>query len=241
MRLMNKIKYRLHRYFLSSKPVFPILIIFAFIASIYSARPMEVNSGFIISVVFQFCLMIFVTESMNGSEITDEEQILFLHEKRVTGYLAVRELSMIFVSVIYSLIICLGPILVNCWNHFAFFRRELTFFDCAMGFVMVIGSGLCGIAIGDLFNPRIKTDRKIAIVSTIFILIITVAKEGILERVKYLEVLNILLPPVTEPLKQFSSCDVFDERTVMLIFAWMAIYYLVVTAIKFKLMDKKRF
>ena len=75
MTIFNIMNYRLHRYFKSSKPVFPLMIIFCFIGSMYTFKPMDVLSGYIISGVFVFGLMIFVVFNMGGGEEKAEEQI----------------------------------------------------------------------------------------------------------------------------------------------------------------------
>ena len=241
MKVIHKVAYKLHRYFVSSKPVFPIIFIISSIGILYSVKPMDVTSGFIISGVLQFCLMVFVTLNIGGSEIIVEEQILFLREKRVIDYFITRELSMVVICAIYSLLIDLGPVYVNIANHFGFFLRELTFYDVVIGYILILGSGLAGIAIGDVLNSRIMGNRKLSLVMTALIVVMTIANEGIQQQVKHLEILNYLLPPVMIPAKVFTGVDVIDGGRLIVIFLQTIIYYVVLTAIKFTIMNKNRF
>ncbi|MBO4456552.1 MAG: hypothetical protein J5802_02400 [Butyrivibrio sp.] len=241
MKLCNSINYRLHRYFAGSKPVFPMIIILCFIGSMYTFKPMDVISGYIISGVFVFGLMTFVTFNIGGSEEKVEEQILFLRGNSLIDYYISRELGLIVICALYSFITAIAPVFVNAMNGFNFFTRSLTVHDVVMGIILLFGSGLAGTLIGDLLNLRIMKNRKLSLMLTAMIALLTFSNDGIQQKVSYLGILKFLLPPIMTPAKIFSGADVINTGKMLIIFLQIIINYVVFTAIKIAVMNKNRF
>lgn len=102
MKLISMTKYRLHRYFYSSHPVFPLIIMLCFFGIMYSMKPVDVCSSYILSGVFQFVLLTLVTLSMSGSEETVEEQLLLLHGNKWRAYCVSREMTLCIISFFYG-------------------------------------------------------------------------------------------------------------------------------------------
>lgn len=241
MTIFNIMNYRLHRYFKSSKPVFPLMLIFCFIGSMYTFKPMDVLSGYIISGVFVFGLMIFVVFNMGGGEEKAEEQIVFLRVDNPIEYYISRELSFIIICALYSLITSLTPVLVNILNGFAFFTRNLTAEDVVMGFILLFGSGISGIIIGDGFNIRIMKNRKLSLLLTTMVALLAFSNDGIQQKVSYLRGLNFLLPSIMAPAKAFSSDDVIHIGKMLMIFFEFVTYYIIFGGLKIMVMNKNRF
>ena len=241
MKLTHSVAYRLRRYFAGSKPVFPFIIILCFMGGMYNFKPMDVLSGYIISGVFAFGLMIFVTFNISGSEEKVEEQIMFLRGDCSAQYYISRELSFAAICALYSLVIAIGPVGVNIVNRFDYFTRPLTFYDVVMGFILILGSGLAGTTIGDVLNQRVMNNRKLSLMLTAMIALLAFSNDGIQQKVSYLRVLNFLLPPVMIPAKLFTGADIINAGKMLLILLQFVIYYAVVAAVKIAVMNKNRF
>lgn len=241
MKIVSMTKYRLHRYFYSSRPVIPLIATVCFLRVMYSVKPMNVGTGYILSGVFQFVLMTFVSLSMNGNEEIVEEQLLLFHGNSWGAYCMAREITLLVISCPYGVLLTLGPVIVNCFNHFSFFTRALTANDVVMGAIIILGSGFAGIAIGDFLHPRITGDRKIAIVVVVAIMVLSIVKEAIIEKYKFLMCFGLLLPSVMKPARDLGNRDYFDVKSVIAFILMMAMYYLIVVIIKNLVLNRKKF
>lgn len=241
MKIVNITKYRLHRYFYSSRPVIPLIATICFLRFMYSVKPMNVGSGYISSGVFQFILMTFVSLSMNGNEEIVEEQLLLVHGNSWGAYCMAREITLLMISCFYGVLHAVGPVIINCFNHFSYFTRTLAVSDVVMGVIIILGSGFAGIAIGDFFHPRITGDRKMAIIAAIVIMTLSIIKDAIIEKHKFLMCVGMLLPSVMKPARDLGDGDYFDVKSVIAFVLMMTLYYLVVVIIKNLVLNRKKF
>ena len=241
MKIIHITKYRLHRYFASSKIVFPVILVLVFIASMYSIRPMNITSGYILSGIFHFILMIFVALQMNGAEDIMEEQLQIFHGGSWKIYLVSRETALLVISVLYGLILSVAPVIVNAINGFQFFTRSLMAADVLQGMLIIIGAGMAGIAIGDLTHPRIIENRGYSLVLAVGLMVLSLLKNIIVEDYPQVIFLKYLLPPVTKPAYDFADADYFKLVPILLYFLLSVLYYLVVVLIKNMIICRKKF
>ena len=241
MKLISMTKYRLHRYFYSSRPVFPLIITICFLGIMYSMKPVDICSSYLLSGVFQFVLLTFVALSMSGSEETSEEQLLLLHGNTWRAYCVSREMTLCMISFLYGALLAFVPIFLNCINRFSLCKRILLFSDVAAGTMIIIGSGLAGIAIGDMLHPRIMSDRKMAVVAAVGLMILSIAKDAVIEKYRFLTVFGIVLPSVMKPARDLGNGDYFELRPVIVFLFWMLFYYLMVAVMKNLVLSLKRF
>lgn len=241
MKSIGMTKYRLHRYFYSSRPVIPLIATVCFLRVMYSAKPMNVGSGYILSGVFQFVLMIFVALSMNGNEEIVEEQLLLFHGNRWSPYCMAREINLLVISCFYGVLLTIGPVIINCCNNLSYFTRPLTAIDVAMGATIILGSGFAGIAIGDVFHPRIMGDRKIAIAVAIGIMILSIVKDSVIEKYEIFALAGIFLPSVMKPAHDLGNGDYFEAKSVFTFLIMMALYYFIIVVIKNLMLNRKKF
>lgn len=241
MKMISVSKYRLHRYFYSSRPVIPLITVVCFLGVMYSVRPMNVGSGYILSGVFQFVLMAFTALGMNGNEETVEEQLLLFHGNTWGIYCMAKEITLLAISCIYGALLTIGPVIVNCFNNFSFFTRTLTAGDVVMGAIIILGNGLAGITIGDVFHPGIMGNRKMAVAAAAGIITLSITKDAIIEDYSSLRFFGILLPSVMKPARDLGNGDYFEIKSVAAFILMMTLYYLAVVIIKNLLLNRKKF
>lgn len=241
MKIVDMTKYRLHRYFYSSRPVIPFIIIVCFIRIMYSVKPMSVCSGYILSGVLQFVLLTFVTLNMNGNEIIVEEQLLFFRGHRWSVYCIAREITFLLISCFYGAMLAIGPVIVNCFNEFSFFNRRLTVEDVVLGAIIILGNGFVGIAIGDVLHPRIMNDRKMAITTAVGIMILCIVKDAIIEKCSAFVFIGIFLPSVMKAARDLGNEDYFKIQSVIVFILMMVLYYLVIVTVKNLVLARKKF
>lgn len=241
MKSVSMTKYRLHRYFYSSRPVIPLIVTLCFLRAMYSVKPMDVCSGYIVSGVFQFALLTFVSLSMNGNEEIVEEQLLLLHGNSWGAYSVAREITLLVISCFYGILLTIGPVIINWCNHFSYFTRPLTAIDVSMGATIIMGSGVAGIAIGDVFHPRIMGDRKIAVAVAIGIMILSTVKDSVIEKYEIFALAGIFLPSVMKPAHDLGNGDYFEAKSVFTFLIMMALYYFIIVVIKNLMLNRKKF
>ena len=234
-------KYRLHRYFYSSRPVFPLIITVCFLGIMYSMKPVDVCSGYILSGVFQFVLLTIVSLNMAESEKIVEEQLILFHGKSRGAYCIAREMTLFVISCLYGAALILVSVIANCLNHFSLFTRTLSAGDVAAGAMIICGSGLAGIAIGDALHPRIMRDRKLAVVAAVGLMILSITKDGVIKKYGLPMCVGILFPSVMKPARDLGSGDYFEIKAVFAYLFMMMGYYLVVAVIKNLILSRKKF
>ena len=104
-----------------------------------------------------------------------------------------------------------------------------------------MGSALAGIIIGDIFHPRIITNRKIAIAFTAFVMLLSMVKEAIIDDYRFFAVFGYLLHPVMKPARDLGKGDYFNISSVCAFFIMMSVYYIVVVIIKNLMLIRKKF
>lgn len=204
-------------------------------------KPVDICSSYLLSGVFQFVLLTFVALSMSGSEETVEEQLLLLHGNKWRAYCVSREMTLCMISFLYGALLAFVSVFLNCINRFSLYKRTLLFSDVAAGTMIIIGSGLAGIAIGDLLHPRIMGDRKMAVAAAVGLMILSIAKDAVIEKYRFLTVFGIVLPSVMKPARDLGNGDYFELRPVIVFLFWMLFYYLMVAVMKNLVLSLKRF
>ena len=234
-------EYRLHRYFCSSRPVVPLLMIAFFSGVMFSMKPLNVCSGYVLAGVIQFVLMTFVTLGLSGSEEIVEEQLILFHGNSRSGYFAAREMTLVLISCLYGLLFAFVPVVLNCFNRFSLFTRALSAGDVAMGAMIILGSGVAGTAIGDVFHPRIMGDRKMAVTVTVGMILLSIVKDAVFNKLRFLRCLGILIPSVMKPAHDLGNGDYFEAKSVTAFLVTMVLYYLAVIFIKNLILNRKKF
>ncbi len=239
--MTSSVFYRLHRYFAGRGPLIPLIFIIAMIGVMYSVAPMNVTGGYVLSEVLCFCLMVFVTLSMDAASEKTEEQLLFLRAVRPVRYYLARELTFLTIGFVYSFLLAMGPVYANIANHFDFFVRPLTVYDVVSGFFLIFAGSLSGIILGDLLNGRVVKEKKAGILFTVLLAVAVIASEGICQEFPFLGFLKVVLPPVMISARIFRGADVIGILPLFGIFLHTLLLGAVYTVMKICFMNRHRF
>ena len=121
------------------------------------------------------------------------------------------------------------------------FRRNLTTSDVLYGGLIVIGNGLIGIALGDLFHHRIFERRRNALIALVFVSVIAVCKHPLIQKFAYLRVLNLIAPPLMDGFDMVGETDIFDPTGTIYIFIHTLLFVFVIMLIKIGLLKLKKY
>ena len=145
------------------------------------------------------------------------------------------------ISCFYGAMLAIGPVIVNYFNGFSFFNRSLTVEDVGLGAIIILGNGLAGIAIGDLLQPRIMNDRKMAIATAVGIMILSIVKDAIIEKCSAFVFMGMFLPSVMKAARDLENGDYFKIQSVMVFLLMMVFCYLVIVIAKNLVLARKKF
>ena len=121
------------------------------------------------------------------------------------------------------------------------FKRTLETTDVLYGGLIVIGNGLIGIALGDLFHHRIFERRRNALIGIVFVSVIAVCKHPLIQKFAYLKVLNLIAPPLMDGFDMVGETDVFDPAGTINIFIHTLIFVLVIMLFKIVILKLKKY
>lgn len=220
--------------------VIPTVSVFAFLGIMYSFPPVQVSGSFLITAFFLFVLCAYIAMSIQGKENDVHEEIMLFHSNSEFHYYISRELVMYSISLVYAAFLIACPIIKYKINSIIF-SRPLTRSDVFFGGLIVIGSGFCGIALGDLFHRRIFTTRRNGIIGLVLISILAVCKYPLIKEFSPLKIIGVFVPPIMDGFKMVGDADIFDRSGSLQIFIHMTIYVIAVILIKIRILKYKKF
>ena len=220
--------------------IVPVVATALFIGIMYSMAPIGVTSSFLLSAAFLYFVCVFISMTLNGKENDVFEETLMMHCEKPLNYYVSREMLLITQCFGYALILTVFPAVLFLLRS-SMFIRPMGLIDVILGGLYIFFSGLCGMATGDFFHPRFLQRRKDGILGALMISVLAICKEGLIELLMPLAVLNFVLPPFLDGFKLVGSSDIFELRGMVLIFLHMAAYAVVVVCLKVWVLEKRRF
>ena len=220
--------------------VVPTVMTVIFLGIMYSVQPQQITGSFLLSGFFLFVISVFLSMLIQLKENDVQEEMLLLHSNSELGYYMAREMVLVGISFVYAIIVIAYPVIRSCLNP-GFFTRPLKVEDVIYGGLIVVGSGLCGIAVGDLFHHRIFGHARYTVIGVIFVSLLAFCKYGLIDNFSFLKVLHIIMPPITDGLKMVGNTDIFDWAGSLKIFAHMLIFSAAAVVIKIRLLKYLKF
>lgn len=217
----------------------PVIALIGFLWIMYKQAPIPVSSSFILSAVFLFFVFIFISMGLNGKEDDVFEETLLFHCRSISNYYVSRELLLLILCCVFSLILTLFPAIIYLIDK-SRFGRPMEFIDVVCGGANILACGIVGMQIGDFFHPRIIQKRRDAILFATLFSVISISKFGLIEFNPIFKFLNYILPPVLDSYKKVEN-DCFDTKGMTLIFLYLLVYAVIILLFKLKLLTMKKF
>ena len=233
--------YTIRRKQLKKSPVWLVSIIctVGYLGVMYSVSPAFICSCYLLSAIYLFFLCEFISMSLHEKENDIFEEVLLLHCESDVPYYLSREMLQLRMCFIFAVILTIYPVLKS-WQRPGFFVRNPEAIDVLCGGAVILFSGICGIETADFFHSRLLS-RKFGVCFLILVSLLSLCKEGLIETLAVFKILNILMPPVTDGLVLLGSGDNFDKMGILLIVIHMMIFSIVITILKIKLLQIKKF
>ena len=228
-------KFKMNIALRSAVLVIPTVLTLTFLWAMYSVTPIQVSVSILLSGFFLFAISVFLSMMIQMKENDIQEEVLLYHSRSKINYYISRELVLVSIVLVYAVILLLYPMIRSFLNS-GFFTRQLKPEDVIYGGLILIGSGFCGIALGDLFHHRIFSHIRYALIGVIFVSLLAVCKYGLADTFSGFKILHVITPPIMDGFRMVGKTDVFDKVGSLKIFAHMLIFTAAAVIIKIKLL-----
>ena len=238
---MNLVKLQLQIYFKGTRFVMPLVGSAVFLYMMYSVKPLDIVSSFLISGVFLFLLMVWVGLSATFGEDTVTEQLVFLRVQSGACYYVSKVLFLICIALLADILYAAFPVIQNLLNGSDLFTRPVIMADVGNALLLQGGSAFAGAALGSFLHPRILKNRKTIIIVTVFLAVLSVTSTAITEMFPAMKWILWVLPPVMVPAKIYGNAEFFALGQTGILFLVLIFYAIVYSVIKSTICHKNKF
>lgn len=224
MKIIKLIKYHLNVYFKGTEFIMPFIFTFIFLSFLYSMKPLDVMSGFLLTGIYIFLLMVWIGISTAQQEDEVMEQILLFKMNSPFSYYFGKLIFLILIAMLFTLLCILLPILQNIINGSSMFNRDLLPSDIISSLFIISGSAICGAFGGNFFHPRVMKNRQLAYFLLIFTCILIIVKPVIVREIPVSEYVLWILPSIMYPSEIFANVEYFNILQSFKIFLLLIMY-----------------
>lgn len=236
--MKSLILYLFKDYRRSNKYIAPLMIYIIIIACMYSIKPDYVMSSYAFTCIFLYAISAWIAFGFIDNESNVAQQLTILHIKRENTYYLIKVLCLLLIIFVLDLFTVFYPIIAGV------FIRKVTISDIIVAILSHGIIGILGIAIGILFNSRLVTDRKLAILMLNLIVVISIVQKSLVQILPFLKWVSIVIPPAYLIIDKIGAIDYVNSQNLLhLTIALMtaAIYSVILVCIFIKSMRKRLF
>lgn len=237
--LISVLKYHFKMYMKSYKYIMPFLFLWIYIAMTYWMKPLDFVGSMISSATLIFALMVWIGFTYCNSADLIAEEVLILKLKSHTCYWISKIIFMSVVGLFFSILSMGFPLIINLISNI--FKYPVTFSDLFVSLIIHILFSIIGALIGMLLQPRMLSNRKMAMLGAIFIVVMSIAKEQVLKEFAYAKYVMWVFPPINEISKAYLNLIHFNIHNLIMPLIIMIMYIFIESFILIKGMKKVLF
>lgn len=242
---MNKLKELLKYHFMiykkSNKFIMPLLAWMICMYTFYSTKPISVVSSFGVSMGALFYIMVWI--GLSYTEIDDpvSEQLLIFKVGSENIYNISKIMVVVFIGIVMSLIGVIIPVIINTINNFQLYTRGLTIADVGVAFLLHSFVGLLGAATGNLLHPRIMKDRKMAVILTFTIALMSMVKGPMNIKIPSTRFITWVFPPLYDITEYFNGDEYFLMYDVGSAILSISVYSIILIFVQLYFLKRNKF
>lgn len=233
--LISVLKYNFKMYMKSHKYIMPFFIFIIYMVMAYSIRLLDIVGSMVSSAAFLFALMTWIGFTYYSNIELIAEEVLILKLKSHTRYWISKIIFMGVVGLFFSTLSIGIPTICNV------FKYPVTFSDIFVSFIIHMFLSVIGALIGMLLQPRIISNRKMAILGAIFIVLMSIIKGPVINEVPYSKYVMWIFPPINEVSTAYLNLMHFNIPNLIMPLIIMIIYIFIESFILIKRMKKVLF
>ncbi|ABR35557.1 hypothetical protein [Clostridium beijerinckii] len=237
--LISVLKYNFKMYMKSHKYIMPFFIFIIYMVMAYSIRLLDIVGSMVSSAAFLFALMTWIGFTYYSNIELIAEEVLILKLKSHTRYWISKIIFMGVVGAFLSILSVGLPIIYNLICNV--FKYPVTFSDIFVSFIIHMFLSIIGALIGMLLQPRIISNRKMAILGAIFIVLMSIIKGPVINEVPYSKYVMWIFPPINEVSTAYLNLMHFNIPSLIMPLIIMIIYIFIESFILIKRMKKVLF
>lgn len=237
--LISVLKYNFKMYMKSHKYIMPFFIFIIYMVMAYSIRLLDIVGSMVSSAAFLFALMTWIGFTYCSNIELIAEEVLILKLRSHTRYWISKIIFMGVVGVFFSILSVGFPIICNLICNV--FKYPVTFSDIVVSFIIHMFLSIIGALIGMLLQPRIISNRKMAILGAIFIVLMSIIKGPVINEVPYSKYVMWIFPPINEVSTAYLNLMHFNIANLIMPLIIMIIYIFIESFILIKRMKKVLF
>lgn len=236
---ISVLKYNLKMYMKSYKYIMPFLVFIIYMGVSYYIIPVSIVGSMISSATVIFALMTWIGFTYCNNVDLIAEEVLILKLKSHTRYWISKIIFMSVIGLFFSVLSIVIPIICNL--IYKIFKDPVTFSDVFVSFLIHMLLSIIGALIGMLLQPRIISNRKIAMIGAIFIVLMSIVKEPVNNAFPYAKYIMWFFPPINEISKAYLNLTHFNMSNLIIPLIIMIIYIFIESFILIKRMKKVLF
>lgn len=234
--LIAVLKYNLKMYMQSYKYIMPFLVFMIYMGMEYYITPVDIVGSMISSAAFLFALMTWIGFTYcNNAELIAEE-VLILKLKSHTRYWISKIIFMSVVGLFFSILSIGAPLIYNLIYNV--FKYPVTFGDIFVSFIIHMSLSIIGALIGMLLQPRMISNRKMAMLCAIFIVLMSIVKGPVINEFPYAKYIMWFFPPINEISQAYLNFKHFNIHNLIMPLIIMIIYIFIESFILINRMKK---
>jgi hypothetical protein len=189
-------------------------------------RNLPTLSSYAISMIVLMPIMTWITIVCFNKDAINERYLFQIHLSSKIKYILFKSIYLLLFSLIFIIIAIMLPIILDS------FLNKITVTIIVISFLVHIWAAVFGILIGLIVQNWFLMGKKYAWLITIFILLITILKTTLIEKISTLKWVLWIFPPLNTFMTQLKNdtLNLFNPHFILLNI-YCCVYTLIVTLI----------
>jgi len=219
------IRYQLISFIRSLKFIPPVVIFFVWVFILYAYKNVPILSSYAASSIAMYLIMTWITMSIFTLDEESEKHILISHLKRKVSYLFGKWLTILVVMIPLLLFAIFFPIITES------FKGNMSIKLYAYAFYSHLVFMTFGILVGTLFSATKLATKKYAWLSSVFIIVVSLASKSIIEISLFFKWILWVFPPVFKVIGYMEGEDQVLISIPVIIDSVFVVIYLIIGAV----------
>jgi hypothetical protein len=224
--LMSFLSYQNKKFLSSYHYIAPALCYFIWLMINYMYRNLPILPSYAISMIVLMPIMTWITIVFFNKDSINERYLFQIHLSSKIKYILFKSIYLLLFSLIFIIIAIILPIILGSFMH------KITVTLIVISFLVHLWAAVFGILIGLIVQNWFLMGKKYAWLITIFILLITMLKTTLIEKISALKWGLWIFPPLNNFMTQLKNdtLNLFDPHFILLNI-YCCLYTLIVTLI----------
>ncbi|MCH7323281.1 ABC transporter permease [Solibacillus sp. MA9] len=219
------IRYQLISFVRSLKFIPPVVIFFVWVFILYAYKNVPILSSYAASSIAMYLIMTWITMAIFTMDEESEKHILISHLKRKVSYLFGKWLTILVVMIPLLLFAIFFPIITES------FKGNMSIKLYAYAFYSHLVFMSFGILVGTLFSATKISTKKYAWLSSVLIIVVSLASKSIIEISLFFKWILWVFPPVFKVIGFMEGEDQVLINIPLIIDSVFVVIYLIIGAV----------